>query len=440
MNKARYALCGLSVRGIYQFALPLLGRNRPGGPNFDETATLVAILDPDRARVAAFLEKTGLSIPHFTPRQMKRLLRETRPDFLVVAGPDATHCNQIIAGLEAGCEVIVEKPMVTTIRDARRVIAAEEATGRSIRVAHNFRYPPLHRRLKKLIHSGTLGRITNIDFTYNLDTWHGSSYFYRWNREVRHSGGLAIHKGSHHFDLVNWWIDDAPESVFAFGAINYYGPDGALRPRDADGTPFPPEEEKRHCPVFKAHYARRIDPASTDIRTGWDEYSLPAGHQYPPSQHRYIYDEEVDSEDTISAVVRFRGGASMNYSCNFCSPWEGYRLGINGTKARAEITHSIDPNPTGKAAPIPPESKITLFPLFGEPEIIDVPPETGGHGGADFAIQSDLFGIPSDECKKYQLVADSRAGARAIAVGEAIRTSIRTGRLIRINPMPDTAI
>jgi len=44
MRKKRYAICGLSVRGIYHFVLPLLGKNRPGGTNFHDQAELVSIL------------------------------------------------------------------------------------------------------------------------------------------------------------------------------------------------------------------------------------------------------------------------------------------------------------------------------------------------------------------------------------------------------------
>jgi len=431
-NKHRYALAGLSIRGIYQFALPLLGLNRPGGTNFDDRAVLAGILDVDGDRVRTFLEKTGRSVPWYPAHAMRRMLDETGARTLIVTGPDGTHCGHIVAGLEAGCDVIVEKPMVIDCKQVRRVRAAEEKSGRRVRVAHNYRYTPTHRKLKRMILGGELGRITNVEFTYNLDTRHGSSYFYRWNREREQSGGLSIHKSCHHFDLVNWWLGDIPESVFAFGALNYYGPEGALRPRGKNGRPLDPVEERRRCPVFRKHYAAGNDPSDAAVTTGWDKFGLPYDVQYPPSKRRYIYDREIDIEDTYSVAVRYRQGASMVYSCNFCTPWEGYQLGINGTKGRVEITHHSDPDPTGKTNPASNKGRIDFFPLFGGKEVIDIPPVEGSHGGADFTIQNDLFGQESKESRELQLVADSTAGAYAIAMGEAVWRSAKSGRPVNI--------
>jgi predicted dehydrogenase len=430
--KTRYALAGLGIRGIHQFALPLLGKGRPGVPSFRDRAELVGILDPDRERVRAFLNAVDEDIPWYPANATARMLKETQADILLVAGTDASHCKHILKGLEAGCDVIVEKPMVIHSRDVLRVQEAEKRCGRKVRVAHNLRYTPTHRRLKRLILDGRLGRIVNVEFTYNLDTWHGSSYFYRWNRERAQSGGLSIHKSCHHFDLINWWLDDVPETVFALGGLDYYGPEGALRPRDKAGAPLDPVEERRRCPVFQKHYADKDDPLRDAPVTGWDPYDLPYGFQYPPGERRYLYDEAVTVEDHYHVTVRYRGGAALTYSCNFCTPWEGYILGINGTRGRVEITHRSDPDPTGITQPVSDTGRIVFYPLFGGKEVIEVPPAHGGHGGADSMAKEDLFGTQSDESRELDLVAGSRVGGHAIAMGEAVVRSIRSGRSVPI--------
>ena len=61
-----------------------------------------------------------------------------------------------------------------------------------------------------------------MDFCWMLDTRHGAEYFHRWHRMRGNSGSLLVHKATHHFDLVNWWIDDIPEEVFAHGSLRYY--------------------------------------------------------------------------------------------------------------------------------------------------------------------------------------------------------------------------
>ncbi len=432
MKKKRFVICGLSTRAIYHFVRPLLGQNSEGGSSFQDRAEIVAILDIDRTRVEAFQKHAGVPIPFYPASDLKRMLAETSPDTLIVVGPDDTHCDYIVTGLEHGCDVITEKPMVINCEQVRRVREAERRSGRTVRVAFNYRYTPTHKLLKRMIGDGKLGRITNVEFTYNLDTRHGSSYFYRWNRDRNHSGGLSIHKGCHHFDLVNWWLGDVPEEVFAFGRLNYYGADGALRPRDARGHSLPPVEEKKHCPIFQKHYADKIGAAENNIRTGWDSYGLPYDAQYPPEQRRYIYDPEIQIEDTYSAVVRYRNGTSLAYSCNFCTPWEGYFLGINGTAGRVEIVHHSNPDPTGLTAPAEEKGIITFFPLFGGKEVIEVPPVAGGHGGADNVIRTDLIDGASKESEQLQLVAGSEAGAYAVAVGEAVWRSVAEKKPMKI--------
>src|SRR5690606_20513915 len=62
-----------------------------------------------------------------------------------------------------------------------------------------------------------------------LDTAHGADYFRRWHRYKDKSGGLLIHKASHHFDLINWWLADAPVRVYASGGLRFYGAENARR-------------------------------------------------------------------------------------------------------------------------------------------------------------------------------------------------------------------
>lgn len=433
MNRKRYALCGISTRGISHFAFPLLGMNHADGPNFDDQAELVAILDFDQPRTLAFQEKIGRKIPCYPADALARMVAETGAEIVLVATPDYTHADYIVAALEAGCDAIVEKPMVINCEQIRAIWAAEKRTGKQVRVAFNYRYTPTHKRLKRMIMDGKLGKIINVEFTYNLDTRHGSTYFYRWNRERAKSGGLSIHKCCHHFDLVNWWLGDTPEQVFALGALNYYGQDGALRPHDAQGHPLTPADEKRQCPIFQKYYAEKFDPESNDI--AGHVYPLATEAQYPSSKRRYIYDAEIDIEDTYSMVARYQGGALLSYSCNFCTPWEGYILGINGTKGRIEITHHSNPDPTGKTDPAAKDGLITFYPLFGGKEEIVIPVVSGGHGGADFSIQRDLFDHVADESRELSLVAGSADGAVSVAMGEAVWRSVVEKRPVNVQEL-----
>ena len=69
-----------------------------------------------------------------------------------------------------------------------------------------------------MLKSGIVGEITSVHFEWLLDTRHGADYFRRWHREKRNSGGLLVHKSTHHFDLMNFWLASYPERVYAEGA------------------------------------------------------------------------------------------------------------------------------------------------------------------------------------------------------------------------------
>ncbi|NUR47904.1 MAG: Gfo/Idh/MocA family oxidoreductase [Hamadaea sp.] len=413
-TRTRYALCGLSVRAISVFAGPLLGRpdRPPTGPDapYADAGELVAILDRDADRVDQYRAAVGTKVPWFPPEHFEQMVAETRPDVLLVATPDHTHVDYVLAGLAAGLDVVVEKPMVTTAEDAARVMAAAEHSRETVRVTHNLRYAPRHQQLRRLIADGAIGRVTSVELVWNVGARHGASYFRRWNRTRLNSGGLSIHKSCHHFDLVGWLIGATPEQVFAYGARNYFGADSPHNP----GPDRPAEDPYRWYDAGSP-----ADPGPVRDSTG-----LSYPDQYP--QRLSAFDPEIDIEDTYSVLVRYQGGASLAYSIQFSAPWEGYRLAVNGTHGRLEtdLYYDVEPLPPSGSTPI------SYYPLFGDGQAYAVDGEDAGHLGADPLLVADLFRPTGDDplgCR-----ADAQAGAYAVAVGEAVWRSIRDNRPVNV--------
>src|SRR6185436_10754956 len=123
----------------------------------------------------------------------------------------------------SGCDVVCEKPLTTDAQRLRAIFDAIEQTGKKLRVTFNVRYMPEVELVKKLMMEGKVGTPTSVDLSWTLDTGHGADYFRRWHREKDKSGGLLIHKASHHFDMVNWWVESYPQRVFAMGDLKFYG-------------------------------------------------------------------------------------------------------------------------------------------------------------------------------------------------------------------------
>ncbi|WP_248925227.1 Gfo/Idh/MocA family protein [Paenibacillus hamazuiensis] len=421
--KKRYAVCGVSNRAIGMFIGPML-------KTFSQHAELVGLLDvdPRRHEVCKTKFPETASVPEYGESDFDLMVKETKPDVIIVTGRDDTHARYIIKALEHDLDVMTEKPMATTGADCRRIMDAEARSKGKVTVTFNYRYSPIHTRIKEMILEGKVGRVTSIDLNWYIDTYHGASYFKRWNRIREISGGLSIHKSSHHFDLVNWWTGQKPVEAFAFGALNYYGPNGELNPKKEDGRFCGTCDVKQDCEYFTRWSTRSKDVAVKDDHLGTVQTGEKGGYTgYRPDM--CIYDSEINIEDTYTATVRYDQGALLSYSVNFSLPYEGYRLAINGTKGRIETTEYHMPNRI--PFPIPEQQTIEYYPLFGSKEIIHVVMREGGHGGGDPVLLEDIF-LGPDPKRKYAILSGSQDGAYSIGTGEAVWRSVKEGRPVKI--------
>ena len=117
--------------------------------------------------------------------------------------------------------------MTTDCPKCQAILDAVERTGKDLRVTFNYRYAPRNSKIKELLMEGVIGEVKSVHFEWLLDTKHGADYFRRWHRDKHNSGGLMVHKSTHHFDLVNWWLDAQPETVYADGGLVFYGRENA---------------------------------------------------------------------------------------------------------------------------------------------------------------------------------------------------------------------
>lgn len=417
----RYAVCGVSNRAIGMFIQPI-------ATTFSGSAEVVALLDIDPRRHEVCKSKCPQvgHVNEYGADEFARMVSETKPDVIIVTGRDDTHARYIIQALEQDLDVITEKPMATTGADCRRIMDAEARSKGKVTVSFNYRYAPIHTRIKEMVLEGKIGRITSVDLNWYIDTYHGSSYFQRWNRVRANSGGLSIHKSSHHFDLVNWWIGQTPVEAFAYGALNYYGPDGELNPEKRDGRYCASCDVRQRCAYYTRWNSRSASLTVKDDHLGTVRTDRPAYSGYRPDA--CIYDSEIDIEDTYAVTVRYDGGALLSYSVNFSLPYEGYRLAISGTRGRLETMEYHAPS----RAPFPtPVQTIDYFPLFGSKETIHVVMRQGGHGGGDPVLLEDLF-LGPDPNRSYRILSGARDGAYSIGTGEAVWRSVKENRPVRI--------
>jgi predicted dehydrogenase len=328
-----------------------------------------------------------------------------------------------------GCDVITEKPMTIDEARCRRIIDTQRRTRKRCAVTFNYRYSPPRTQVKELLMSGVIGDVISVDFHWMLDTSHGADYFRRWHRNKANSGGLLVHKATHHFDLVNWWLSAVPVSVYAVGKRQFYTPEQAERYGLSRRA-----ERCLDCPEA-AGCAFYLDMRSKEgLRNLYLE---------PEKFDRYFRDQcvfspEIDIEDTMHAIVTYDSRASMSYSLHAFMPWEGYVIVFNGSRGRlehrCEETVYINGDGSVPGELIAEGTTIKIFPHFQPAYSVPIRQAVGGHGGGDSRLLLDVFGASSEKDPTLR-AADQRAGAYSILTGVAANRSIRTGLPVLVSDL-----
>jgi predicted dehydrogenase len=436
-QRKRYAIVGTGGRaGMYVEAI---------AGQFQQDATLVGLCDLSQTRMDWYNQQLAdeydlPAVATYHADEFERMVAETRPDVVIVTSMDSTHHLYINRAMELGCDAITEKPMTIDAAKARSIFDTIERTGRKLRVTFNYRYSPIATTVRQQLMQGKIGRPLHVNFQWVLDTFHGADYFRRWHREKDKSGGLLVHKATHHFDLINWWIASYPQQVFALGDLLFYGRENAA----ARGETSNYERYTGQAAAAQDPFALRLDN-SPALRNLYLEAEKETGYL----RDRNVFGDHISSEDTMSVTARYRNGALLTYSLIAYSPWEGYRVAITGDKGRLEVdlteqvgrTFIAGQEETPVFAPSDPDvvaqfggSEIRLYPMFGRPYAVPIPPAEGGHGGADPVMLEQIFS-PNPPADPYQRAATHIDGASSILLGIAANQSIATGAPVEVDSL-----
>ena len=409
--RRRYAIVGTGERGLGMWGRALKER-------YADVLEFVGLCDINPKRVEIAKQALGVDCPTFT--SFDQMCAQAKPDLLMITTVDAFHADYIVKGLDRGIDVMTEKPMIIDERQCQAVLDAEKRNNRKIVVTFNYRYAPKHQAIKEVLLSGEIGKVLSVDFHWYLDVYHGADYFRRWHRLRNRGGSLWVHKASHHFDLVNWWLAADPTEVSADGTLRVYGKNGPFRHTNCRPCPH-----KIECRFYY------------DMTSNPNRMRLYAGAEDVDGYYRdgCVFREDCDIFDTMSAVVKYSNGVTMSYSLNAHMPIEGYHLAFNGELGRLEI-RDFERQPW--KVPTEDETEIHVIKSFGQRRRVEVKTGLGGHGGGDDRLRDLIF--RKADAPDYMKLPDSRAGAMACLPGIAARKSIderkpiKIGDLVKIGP------
>ncbi len=399
-GKTRIAIVGTGSRGTGMWGKTVLS-------GYGDLVEFVGMCDKNAGRLEAAKKYIGANCKTFA--DFDTMMKECKPDILIVTTMDSTHDEFIIKGLNYGCNILTEKPMTTDEVKCQAILDAQQRTGKQVIVTFNYRYSPHRAKIWELIDSGEIGEITSVDFHWYLDTSHGADYFRRWHRRRENSGSLWVHKASHHFDLLGWWLNSEPEEVFAFGSLDFYGKNGKQR-----GTNCRSCSHKDSCDFYwdvnKNEYYKML---YTDNEQ-YDGYL----------RDGCVFREDINIFDKMCASIKYANGVQVAYSVVTYSPYEGYRIAFNGTKGRIDAWIQ-ESNPVYDGG----YDEIMITRNFGKRSYIRVP-QSEGHGGGDKLMHDKIWRKVKED--PFRQSANIRDGAFAILTGIAARNSCDSGKPVKI--------
>jgi predicted dehydrogenase len=266
--------------------------------------------------------------------------------------------------------------------------------------------------------------------------YHGASYFRRWHGERDKGGTLLVHKATHHFDILNWFIDSDPVEITAYGALEHYGKNNSFRGANC-----------RNCAYTdKCQYYWDItkDKRSMELYVANEKYD---GY----IRDNCLWREQIDIYDKMSLQIKYANDIVVNYSLTTYSPYEGWRIAFNGKEGRVEswsgipwrrqekinqaTLHAAEMNQEDQGE-IDHDEIFVMNNFDREHQILKIRAGQGGHGGGDSRLQDKIFRYP-DMSDPLKHAAGTRDGAMSCLIGIAARKSIDEKRPVRIEELTD---
>jgi len=405
--KTRLAMVGTGNRGTYTWGKSVL-------ESYGERVELVALCDINPKRAAASRSIIGNSARIFAAAEFDLMIRETRPDIVIVTTTDCFHEKYTVRAMELGCNVISEKPIAINAEQCQRIAEAEYRTGKKVIVGFNARHGNEALEIKKILLSGELGKIIAVDFHEYLNTAHGADYYRRWHGKMMYSGSLLLHKASHYFDLVNWFLDSEPIDVQAIGNLAYYGHNHDFRGRNCRTCEF-----KNKCNLY---WDMTGDSTMMELYADCEDVD---GYY----RDGCVWDNRIDIYDTHSVQVNYKNAAQLTYTMHTFLPYEGQFICFSGENGRLDVRLNVR-----QPWDVMNDYEFRLTRDRETTRFWTLKADEGEHGGADQRLHDTIF-LPGKTDDPLFTRADSRAGIMSSLIGFAARRSIETGQRIKISDL-----
>ena len=418
MSPTEILLIGAGNRGTHAYA--------PYALTHPDDLRFTAVAEPDEQRRAQFATLHGIPKERQFASWQDAFSQPQLARAALNCTMDRVHFDSTIAALNAGYDLLLEKPMATTADECRELVRMAEENKRLLQICHVLRFTDFFSALHGVVQSGRLGRIISIDHRENVSYWHMSHSFVRGNwRNSTESTPMILAKCCHDMDALTWVLGKRVQRLSSFGALTHYradqAPAGAPK-RCTDGCPI-----ENTClwyapklygavPGVKPISEFMVNAMAPDQNTPqarWEKLqSSPYG--------RCVYHCDNDVVDHQVINMQFEDEVTCTFTMHGHSEREGRTMRWDGTRATlfGDFSHGR-----------PFEIRIYDHGNEDTPEVIRF--EDGeGHGGGDDGIMRNFIQALHGETTPHQTTA--RVSLQSHLMCFAAEESRLSGRTIEM--------
>jgi predicted dehydrogenase len=239
----------------------------PVALRYPDEVRFVDVVEPNEVRRERFSRAHGIPSDRQFSSVEDWLAAGRAAEAAVVATPDRDHQAPAIAALEAGYDVLVEKPLAPTAAECVRMVDTADRVGRRLEVCHVLRYTTFFERLHEVV-TTEIGEVVNFDHRENIASWHmAHSYVRGAYGNTSRAAPFLLAKCCHDLDIIAFNMGALPRTVTSAGSllhfVSQHAPAGAPA-RCTDGCPV---EESCEFSALHVYLGRRSDHGTWEPST-----------------------------------------------------------------------------------------------------------------------------------------------------------------------------
>ena len=387
---------------------------------FGHLGQVVAVADARDEYRRSFAEHHQIPATHVFRSWQEFCEKPRMCDAVVISTLDKEHVGPCVACLQKGYDVLLEKPMASTLADCRAIEQAQRRSGRILSVCHSLRYHKGFRKVKELIAGGAIGRLITVDQIEQVNFWHQAHSFVRGNfgKESR-TTFMLMAKSCHDIDYLCYLIDQPCLTVSSFGSLTYFREENAPPGSTQRCTDPCPIESKCEYSAIKMYVDgdRKEWPASMCSHDHSREAHYKAIQTGPYGRCVWRCDNDVVDHQVVN--MQFANDITATFTMTAFTLDGGRLLRAHGTTGELHF-----------------DEKCITIKTFADRNIqrIAVWDEPGSHGGGDARVVQDwLLALHSRD--ESDNTANAQASLASHTVVFAAEKSRREKRMVEISEM-----